>query len=638
MIALALALAAAAPVQDLTLDAEAGYSGTVFQDAWMPMTAVVRNDGEPFSGELRVVLRTVSDEPLVFRRPVTLPKGGRARYIEEVYVTEFDTGVEFQLVDGTGKVRRQVAFPLRAAPDVETQVLVVGPPPRWFWKAGEGLPSAPEGAAERFPRSVRPLLAADVIVFPEPVPLEPEQQEALRRWVLQGGRLVFGAGRATLLRQDKFWRELCPVASPEAKTVPVRVGEAEVPLTVVTGAVRQGRAFLTFGGQGAGFRAPLGAGEVVFLAFPLDQERLEEAAPAGVIWPQVVDKPPPREALPDRRGRDEPALILAGSDEFMSRLLGPLGGVNLPALGLGGLGLAAYVLFIGPVSYLWLKKRGRLKRGWLPFAAAAALFSAFSLAWGGALTRRASQAEALVFADESVVQTFGALRSGDGRVHEFRAEGAIWPVPVFRTFAGSQLTNSATLSPGGRMRLAASPLAVRTFVACRTPAAEEGGVSCRWTDRGALRFEVENGTALLLRDCLAVSRDQVWRLGEVAAGARREVALGDVAPVPFAAWASTLLIRPEERGVFFSTNVWQFARREEHPLLVSFYRACRETWRHDGVHRLRPRALDLSVVIARGEVVFVGAFGGDLSGVRVDSEPETVTRGLVRRVVREGPP
>ncbi len=623
-----LALAPALQDRKLSMDGEAGFTGAAFADSWTRLVATLRNEGPQVQGELRMTLRGRAMESVVYRQPILLPVKARMRFWRDAYLTGAEEAVDFELVDKQGKTLRKSSVPIRYASEAERRTLVVGAPPSWLWKGGGGLATAPTVAPEFFPTDARALLGADTILVAEPFELQPGQEEALRQWIALGGRLVFSTGKTPLFRQDRFWKELCPIESVETRSFAVR----ELSIPIALGTPRRGESFLGLAGQPAGYRASHGAGRVVFLAFPLDTPRFDEVQPPEAFWRSVLELPPRKDEEDLLKGRTRaPTLVFTQADDVMLRLLPREIHLSLPAFGWGALGLLAYVLLIGPVGYRRLKQRNRLSRGWRPFGAIVAAFSGFSLLWGGC-SPRPTQLSHLVFHDGDLVQAFTALRAGDSRTYELEADGLASPLSAFRSFAEGE-GEPSVVDPPARLRVPAPALAARTMVSCRLPAEGEKTVACRWTEGTPRKLEVANGLEAPLREALLVTKDEVWRLGEVEAGAKREFSPADRVALPFDAWARGLEEKPLNPWMRQPPSLDRYAR-DRHGLVLTFYEAILRETEKDVKFRMRPRHVDLTSQLDRGAAVFVAAADADLSGVRAAGGPRVDARVLVRRIVQ----
>ncbi len=630
---LALALAAQGPV----IDADAGFFGDAYYDSWGRLSVVVSNPGAEIEGELRAVVRNRVAEAVVYRRAVTLPAKARKRFGWDAYLSGWENEVEYQVLARDGTVLSRSAVPLKFLEERERQVLQVGTALSSLLGLEESLDAAfAQTAPDRLPDTIPPLLALDAIVFPEPQPLEPAQEEALLRWVELGGRLVFGPGRGSAL-QGRFWRDLLPLASPGTRTV--EAGEEGTRVPLVSGRLRAGGAFLALAGQPAGFRVPRGRGEVVFLAFPPDQEGIEDELPAASLWRAALDPPRrPEDAPPGRRDEDE-RVSYQSNTGFMSGLGDHDAPVPLLALLGGAAALLGYVAWIGPWHYFRLRRRGRLRRGPAAFATAAGVFLMLSLAWATVFAARQVRLHHLVLADEGLVQTFSVLQAGESRVYDLEGTGAFAPMERLFHMGRLEQGREPELDERLRARVPLPALATRGLAGARVPGPEEFGVSCRWIDRPAGRIEIVNDGPLYLGRCRIVTRDGIRYVGSLGSGARRTVDLGALPREAFGEWLRKNMGERSGWWWWSGMDFWAGTPTAEHAFLVSFYEALQRGGEARGaLRRFRQRRLDLSERLERGDAVFTGAFEADRSGIRLAEGADLRAEGIVRAVASGGAP
>lgn len=589
MIAWAAVLGFAAQV---SMEFEAGWRDHFFPDSWTRMTAVVRTEGAALEGELHIVVR--SGDAVVARHGRRVSLGSRAhrRYSWDVFLNGSEREAEAVLLDGKGRVLRQRRTGLRVFPPGERRVLEVGGAAPSLYREGEALEAVTlSSEAQALPDHVGALLALDAIVFPEPAALTFPQQDALLRWVREGGRLIFSPGRRYADLRTGLWKDLCPIDFEGTRTVGMTV--------VAAGKVRRGRPlFVTEGVPlGVGFRQ--GFGEVTFLAFPLDADPV----PVAGLWHAVLSVPArkPEEELPDRRGNERGVSRVSTAE--LVRGTRPPEGPGRAGLGWGLAILAAYVLWIGPVEYLRLRRKGRLRGGGMTFAAAVAAGSAIFLLWHSRGSGRESHALHRVFAGEGAIQTFTAIHAGRAANVSVSSGG-----PVGRLVSEWRILSEAEegvpVHDGATLRLPMPVGSLRQLVSVRVPSAEESGVTCRWAERAALRVEVENGSTVPLKDCAVILGDRAFAVGDLGPGASRAVGLQ--APVPL------------------GNSLWEV-----------FYARVHEGRDGKGPRfRVRQRGVDVSGFEG---AIFVGHFDRDLSGLRPDPAHRTEVRGVYRVAVEEEP-
>lgn len=644
MIPLALLVAC---LQEPTLNAEAGFQGAVFADSWNRLSATVAYDGESVDAELRVTLRSFLSDSVVYRRPMPLVRKTRMRVGFDLYLTSDCWSAEVELA-AKGRTLRSVTVPLRYQSAEGARLLAVGTPPPILMEAMAKSPPVTmvRLAPEHLPSTPLSLLSVGSILIPEPIDLDPGQEDALRSWVKQGGRLVFGPGRSTHLRQNPFWRELCPLGAPEIGGTSVRVKDADVPVTLVRGKLLRGRAGYPLGADPVVIRSPDGLGEVVFVSLLLDPENLGTVVSAPGLLTELLQLPPPPVEEPLRPGQrfrppkqwldpDRNSLLFQGTTDHLRRLI-PADFTLAPGPLAIGIGVAlAYLLLIGPIEYRRLRKKGSLRKGWLSFAALVVLFGGLLLGWARWTSPRASKFVLVSLLDEHRVRTVASFRPARGGMFDLESSGPLSPLPSQRAFGASEDAEMTRVDLPSSARLGVPPSASRLLVSSRPTAPADGSITARWSTAERKGLVVKNGAAFPLGECWVVSKETVWPLEGIAAGAERTVELRGAEP--FDAWAPKLLPpRKEPRSWWQQKSSWESVPPSRWGLALTFHEQLHRAWGDTQYRRvLVERGIDLSPALARGEVVLVGSFDRNVSGIRSTPELASETFGWARIRVGE---
>jgi hypothetical protein len=631
-------------LQGANLDADAGFKRDVFPDSWHRVTATLTYEGEPLESELRIIPRAHFCEPVVYRRPIALARKQRMRLGYDLYFTGQEFSLDVELVAG-GKVLRSASIPLNFVRREAGRLLVVGTPPPFLVEAMAKLPpiTMVRLAPELLPPNPLSLKCVDTILIPEPIDLEPGQEAALQAWVEQGGKLIFGAGRSTQLRLSPFWRDRCPLGSPQLATLSLRVKNADLAITIVRGPIVRGRATLQIGTDPFGIRAKEGRGEVVFLAAILDQPNLSRGIHAPSVLSELLDIPPPppdpvapkpglRARAVEWLGRDSKAGIPLGTEDLMRRLLPPEFTVDWGPLGLGLGTVALYIVLMGPVEYLRLRRKGRLKTGWRSFAVLVVLFGGLLLLWGEVMVPRRSKGVLVTLRDEHRVQTFGALRPIRGGVYAFETAGAASAIAPSRVYGSTEPPDLFTVQLPGAVDVPIPPGASRLFVSSRPVEESDGVLLAAWAGPRKDAVTVKNSAAYPLNECWLVSKDTVWRLRGLPAGFEGTLPLAE--PQEFQKWARRQ--RKPQENEWLGADPSSLVEPSRTGLVLSFHAALHGAWT-DGRHRRRPqmRDLDWSPLLESGEAVLIGSFDRNLSGIRPRPEVPVETFGWARVPVRE---
>ena len=623
-----------AGLQGANLDAEAGYQGSVFPGGWTRVSAVLTYEGTPLEAELRITLRGPLLEPVLYRRSVPLSRKSRMRLGTDVFLSGGETDAVVELV-AEGKSLGQKVVPLRVLQESGHRLLAVGTLPDYLTDGLAGNPSVRvvRTSPDLLPPSVLALRCLDTIVIPSALQLDPGQEDALAAWVAQGGRLIFGAGPSTQLGQNPFWRSRCPMADPQLSTLRVRVNDKDVPVGLVRGTLLRGRELLPLGGAPAAVRVSEGWGQVVFLAVLPDQPDLEQVLPGSAVVAELLELSSRREVELTPSGKPK-ALRAHDVTDALRKMILDIGSVRAGAAGVGIAAGVVYVLLIGPFEYVRLRKKGRLRKGWISFGAIVILWSGLVLGWGGAFSPRPSRLVHLTLWDEGRIQTFAVLHSPAGRTYAAEASGGLAPLAPTMFFGTPEPSQPITVDLPAHVRFDAPPSSLRCLVGAPPVEAGSASVTSEWLGSGKRKLSVHNATSVTLKECWIVSKDTVWPAGEIPALTDGELALegGET----FAAWSRKIRAPVETILWTRSPPVWDRVAPEKFGLVLSFFDALHSAWNeNDEIEFMRDRGFDRSSALARGDTVLVGSFSQNLSGFRIDPGVEAATFGWARILVRE---
>lgn len=634
-------------LQAPTLDAEAGFQGGIFADSWNRISVTATYEGEPLDTELLVTIRSYVAEPAVYRRPLPLVRKARMRVGFDLYLTADNFAAEVELV-AKGKSLRMIPLSLRFQNPDGARLLAVGiPPPILVEAMTKGPPvTLVRVAPELLPPTPLSLLSVGSILIPEPIDLDPGQEDALRSWVKQGGRLIFGAGRSTRLRQNPFWRSLCPLGSPEIAPASFKVKDADVSLTFVRGTLLRGTPRLQVGGNPAVIRYPEGAGEVVFLPLVLDTDSVGKVLSAAALLTELlqIPPPPPEEPLrPGQRVRSRPqwldpeqkSVMNQQTQDHLRRLIPSDFTLDPGPLAIG-LGLAvAYIALIGPFEYRRLRAKGRLRRGWLSCAVLVLVFGGLLLAWSRWAVPRAPRFVIVSLLDEHRVRTVASFRPARGGLFELEASGPLSLLPPPRSFGAAETSDPARVELPSTVRMAVPPAAARLLVSSRPAGREDGPITARWTAAERKGLLVKNPAPFALKECWLVSKETVWPVDGIPAAAERTIELKDA--MPFEEWARRLLRRRDESPRWWwQESAWDSIPGQRWGLALTFYEQLQRTWGDVKYrHVLLERGIDWSAALGRGEAILVGSFDANVSAVRSTPEISPESYGWARIRVGE---
>jgi hypothetical protein len=403
---LLLLLAPSVAAADLTVQATALVGGHVRLGSWAAVSVTIRNDGPPVRGELRlagnragvssygleVELPTTSEkafvlygQPAVFRNElqVILVSGGQTIASATVKVTSHDAASSIIAI--------VAEHPERLAGDVAAATTM-----------GPTRPDIIALRAGDLPPRVEPWFAIDQLIWQDvnTSALSGEQLKALDGWLAAGGRLVVvggTTGTTTLAGLPAGMLPYRPSKTVDSTAQDIRslLGTLAAPQGVypaLAGALERGTALASSGGLVIAAEAPYGRGETALIGLDPAQPGLAGSKAGQALW---------RRALAgsggDARGFPVP------NDASILGALNGLPSVELPRVDqLFGL-LAGYIIVVGPLNYLVLRRLDRREWAWLTIPALVLVFAVGTYGVGRVLK-----------GDDVIVNQLSIVRSSSG--------------------------------------------------------------------------------------------------------------------------------------------------------------------------------------------------------------------------------
>lgn len=373
----------------LTLTAQAGFDGLYEPMRTVPVIVSARNDGAPFEGEIRVFASgTAAASGLVYSAPITLPTGADKRVPLTVYVEPFSDGnLVVQLVsDGVAAAETRTNR-LNAVNRDELFYGVISP------DAGR-LAFLETVAGERTDAAVAFLNLADlpevssawdaldvlIIDDTDTARLTAAQYAALHGWIESGGQLVVTGG-AGGPKTAAGVADLLPIAVSgvtslaDLPALSEAAGEpfgAAGPYVVTTSVLSDGELWLEQDGLPLVASRPLGRGAVTFLALDPKAAPLSGWPGAEIIWNEIAANTPVQP--PWGQGVND-GYAAAQSVSYIS-------GLSLPSFWQLFFFLVIYILIIGPIHFLVLRRLNRRELAWITTPALVLLFSALTFFTG----------------------------------------------------------------------------------------------------------------------------------------------------------------------------------------------------------------------------------------------------------------
>jgi hypothetical protein len=546
------ALHAQATVQGITLSATPAFDGHFKYGEWLPIWVQVENTGSDLEAQVQVRV-TSRNGVITYAAPASLPGGARKRIPLYVPPNSFSHELDVQLAEVAARSQRNVLLAqtveIEPLPNI-TYLIGIVAPQRGALSLLNGvtLPGQRRPVAlvdlplADLPERVEGLRSFDLLILNDvdTSSLSPAQIRVLENWVHDGGRLVIGGGAGALATTSGLPPSLLPL-SPQT-TVDVESVDALAPFAAadairVPGPFVVARGDLIEGDDSARILAgdadlPLiveravGNGVVDFIALDLASAPFEGWSGVTLFWEKLIS---PGAAYPDWMPADvAPARM---QTEQMSYALSMLPSLDLPSVRGLAILLGIYIVFVGPINYLALRRWRRLHWAWITIPALTLLFSAGAFGIGYTLRgndlilnkialitpNRDGPAEVLSFMGlfSPAQQSYEIEVDGDGLLSPIVRNGDPWTTGGVGPAAEMVIIQG---TPSRLQGLAISQWSMQSF-STESQWPEFGRVdgSFQFTEN-ALTGEIRNDTSHSLIDAVVVWGNYLKRIGDLPAG------------------------------------------------------------------------------------------------------------------------
>lgn len=355
--------------------------------SWLAIEVRLRNEGVPVVGELR--LQGGTQGGTRFSMPVDLPSPSDKVFTLHAQPPSFGQVLEVVLAVGDEIVARQkIAFAVHDATALtigvvaaQSQGIVVS----LQLPAGQNNAAAPVIIpldTSDLPERLEAWSTLDRLIWQDvdTNTLSPAQLDALRGWLALGGRLVVVGGTGGPGVLSGFPDAILPyrpettldVAPESLAALLGRLPQNAADVPALSGKLLHGRALATSGDAVIAAELPYGSGSVTLLGVDPTVGWIAESRAAAGFWRTAV---PPRSGGYVSSGDD--SQIVGAVSELPVLALPPTAGLLLLLLG--------YIVLIGPVNYLVLRRLDRREWAWITMPVLIAVFAAGAYAFGSAL-------------------------------------------------------------------------------------------------------------------------------------------------------------------------------------------------------------------------------------------------------------
>ncbi len=405
--------AAVAPPPGLTMEATVLLDGHARIGSWMAIDIHVKNDGPGITGELR--LAGGAQGRTRFGTAVDLPTLSDKTYRLYAQPPGFGREMEVSLVDGATTIATAAAsFQVHDASQMAVGIIAERPgaivgdldlPPNGNNVAALTIALQVDDLPDR----VEAWGTLDRLIWQDTDSsrLDGDQLAALRAWIAGGGRLVIVGGTIGPASLSAFPDQLLPYR-PTSTTdiapsslVPLlgAIPDDATDLPALSGTLTDGTAMVTTAGRVVAAERGYGSGSVTIVGFDPTAQWLAGTRVAEGLWRRLI---PTRSAT---------GLIFSDDSQIV-QAAGQLPSLALPTIGTLAALLGAYILLIGPVNYLVLRRLDKREWAWVTMPV---LIVAFSVgAYGIGSLQRGSD---LIINEVAIVRGAPGATEGTAQVY-----------------------------------------------------------------------------------------------------------------------------------------------------------------------------------------------------------------------------
>ena len=533
-----VALSASA-AESVGLEARVLLQGHTRVGSWMAIEVQFTNDGPAVRGELRIAGGTQGRTR--FSVAVDLPTDSRKTYVLHAQPPAFGRNVKVELVSGgTTVASADVAY--LAHDSSQLIVGVVAERPQGI--IGElDLDPSINGAAPAIvslgiadlPERVEGWTTLDRLIWQDVDSnlLTDAQLDALRGWIAGGGRLIVAGGTAGIGTLSGFPDDLIPFrptatvdiapASIAGLVGPLPVDAVDLP--AYAGDLGVGRALATSGDRVVAGQLDYGNGSVTLLGFDPTTSWLASGNEVESMW---------RRFLPNRTGGGP---IITSDDSQIVNAVNQLASLALPPIGGLIAILGGYILLIGPINYLVLRRLDRRELAWVTMPVLIAIFAVVAYGFGTALRgndlilNEVAIVRGAPGATEGTAQVYFGIYSPSRSTYQIRVPGgALLAAPI----SGDFVIGGGGVDQGLLDVVQGDPSLIRDlavgFSSLRTIRAESATTvplieASLELNGGLLSGTVRNRSEVELERVTVVLGGSVAVIGDIAAGGEKEVKL-----------------------------------------------------------------------------------------------------------------
>ena len=370
------------------IEARALVGGRYEVGGWAAIAVTLVNEGAPTEG----YVAADSDAGSV-RRYVEMPSGARKVVMLYLQPGGFQRQVEVRYDEPNGTVRTPVE--VRVLEQTTRQVGIVGDSTGALRPQVSGIGiDRPEPlilSAADMPERPEPLAGLAALVWAaDSSNLGEAQRRSIERWVADGGQLVVIGGADWQARAAAFdgilpMEDLGALDAVAADALAAWVGVEQPPVeaaTVSSGPLLSDSRPLVMSDDGTALISmrSVGAGRTILVGVDMGIDAFRGWDGAAALWTRLLPSSPSLDPFLGGGMPDREQVVSS-----MAQALNTLPALEVPPAELLLAVIVAYILLIGPVSYLVLRRIDRRELAWVTAPVLVVLFTACSYGIGTSL-------------------------------------------------------------------------------------------------------------------------------------------------------------------------------------------------------------------------------------------------------------
>lgn len=531
------------------IKAKAGYNGYVRTGEPVSFKVEIDNPGTEIKGQLKISSNQ-NGAQVVFSRKVILPAGSRKSFSLYVYDDQSQS-FNLNLVSGSKEIASS-RIRVNRLPPQEIMLGVLSDNPTALNQLGAvKLPGNAQRAtvihlgAEDLPTDSYMLESIDVLVLNDfsSRSLKPEQLSCIHGWVEGGGVLVSCGGANWKKTLTSLPPELVPIqnsGSIQVNRLPGLekwIGQ-QLPAgnIIITQGQAQGTALVSNDNLPVLVESQIGHGHVYYMAFDPAASPFENWGGNESLWLNIFTRSDPHQLISASNYRS----MMMDRRYDMSWTLRSIPASDLPSRGGLAVLLLVYILVLGPIVYLLLKKTDRRELGWvvIPLTAVLLFSATYLVGFKGkgrdVFTRVISIVEMEPGFKYARVNSYIGAFAPTHRDYSINLVGDrlvdVLPVDSYRDKAmmmgTTQLPVMATVKQGEGTAVEFGDLTrwSTRSIQTRSSLEQPGNIEAKLhTEGNRIKGTVTNNTSQSLSDCIIYSRFGYQKLNKLKPGETTEV-------------------------------------------------------------------------------------------------------------------